>query len=417
MTGSEDRLLVFIESNITGTGAQAIRQAAAMGFKPFFITCMPERYAGDPDMSATLRDYAHEVVTCETRNLEVVEKVLRDVTPAPVGVMTVHEYFVPTTAEMTRRLGLPGLSPQAAAAARDKLRSRVICAERGVPVPAFEFVRSVEEIDAALAKVGLPCVVKPIDESASIGVSLCRTRAEVVARITELAASRTNSKGQARTPGGLLEACLFGHEVSVETFTYDGVTTVLGVTDKLLGPTPYFVEYGHTFPSVLPDPVAASAAATAVAALDAIGFDLGPAHVEVKLCADGPMLIEVNARTGGDLVPDLVQHATGVNLLEQTIIAATGGVPDLTPIRHAGAAIRFAIGRDGTVASVPDTDLAKHFPGIVDCQLKVGPGDTTRWPTHSHERLGHVLAVGATPSEAAIHAESALPHLTVNYED
>jgi hypothetical protein len=48
MTEATDCVLVFIESNITGTGAQAIRTAAGMGLRPVFVTGMPERYAGDP---------------------------------------------------------------------------------------------------------------------------------------------------------------------------------------------------------------------------------------------------------------------------------------------------------------------------------------------------------------------------------
>jgi biotin carboxylase len=415
MTEVTDCVLVFIESNITGTGAQAIRTAAGMGLRPVFVTGMPERYAGDADMSSTLRTCADRVLICDTKDPDVVGAALLDLSSQPAGVTTVHEYFVPTAARVARKLGLPGLSPEAAVIARDKLRSRIACAERGVAVPAFEFVRSVDDVDRALLRLGLPCVVKPIDESGSIGVTLCRTRDEVATRIAELISSPANSKGQPRTPGGLVEACLFGHEVSVETFTFNGETTVLGVTDKLLGSTPYFVEYGHTFPSVLPDSVTGPAAANAVAALNAVGFDFGPAHVEVKICADGPKLIEINARTGGDLVPELVQHATGVALLEQTIRAAMGGVPDLTPRRRQGAAIRFAVGRDGRVASVTGDDLRKHFPAVVDSRLKVAPGDTTRWPVDSFDRLGHVLAVGPTSHEAAIQAEAALPHLTVTY--
>ncbi|MFC1406077.1 MULTISPECIES: ATP-grasp domain-containing protein [Streptacidiphilus] len=408
--------LAFVESNLTGTGMQALRLARDLGLRILFLTSDLERYSVDPDTARTIGEIADEILICDTQSPEAIEKVLLDSVVPVRGVMTVMEYYVPTTAAAARRLGLPGIDPLAAGIARDKLKTRVRCAERGVPVPGFRFVRDAAEVDAALAEFGLPCVVKPVDESASIGVALCRTRQDAVERIAAMAASTTNSKGQPRVPGGLVEECLFGHEVSVETFTFDGSTTVLGVTDKLLGPTPHFVELGHTFPSTLGEG-ARAAAELAVAALDAIGFDFGPAHVEVKLTAQGPVLIEINARTGGDFIPDLVHHAIGVPLLERSIVAHSGGRPDLTPTRAGGAAIRFLAGRSGTVDSVPDTRVLDRFPALVAFQLKAAPGRETRWPLNSHDRLGHVMTSADTPQEAAVVADAALSHLAVTYRE
>jgi cysteine synthase A len=410
------RALAFIESNLTGTGMQALRLARSLGLRTLFVTSDLDRYSVDPDTARTIRAYADEILHCDTQSPQAIEKTLRACATPVAGVMTVMEYYVPTAAATAHGMGLPGLAPSAADMARDKLKTRVRCAERGVPVPVFRFVHDAAEVDAALAETGLPCVVKPIDESASIGVTLCRTREEAVERVADIAGRPTNSKGQPRVPGALLEQCLFGHEVSVETFTFEGRTTVLGVTDKLLGPTPHFVELGHTFPSALGED-AASAAELAVAALDAIGFDFGPAHVEAKLTPHGPVLIEVNARTGGDFIPDLVEHATGVPLLRQSVIAHSGGRPELTPTRAQGAAIRFIAGRTGTVSSVPDPEVMKNFPSVVAFRVKAAPGDRTTWPSHSHERLGHVMTRAATAERAAADANAALAHLTPSFQD
>ncbi|MDG4803222.1 ATP-grasp domain-containing protein [Micromonospora sp. WMMD980] len=411
------RFLAFIESNMTGTGIQALKLARANGYRVAFLTADFDRYAADLDAIDTIVSQADEVVTCDTQDVHAMEKVLRSL-PVPVlGVMTVMDHFVPLAAATAQRLGLPGLSPQAADKARNKLRTRVACAERGVAVPAFRFVSSPAEIDAALDVVGLPCVLKPVDESASIGVALCRTRQEVHDRISLLMISPINSRGQRRTPGGLIEECLFGHEVSVETFTYGGQTRVLGVTDKLLGPTPHFIELGHTFPSFLPETSRRAVADLAVAALDAIGFDFGPAHTEVKLTGQGPFLIEINARSGGDFVPDLVHHATGIALLEESITAHAGGEPDLRPKRKRGAAIRFLVGRRGVVEAVPDLSILSNFPTVVSSRIKVAPGWHTRWPTNSHDRIGYVMTCAPTAPKAAADADAALAHLNVTYRE
>lgn len=411
-------LLTFVESNLTGTGMQAIRLAKQRGLRLAFLTADLDRYRVDPDAIGTITSEVEHVLSCRTDDPDAVEKCLRDNGLEPAGLMTVMEYYVPVVAETARRMGLPGLSPTAARIARNKLNTRTVCKDAGIPVPRFVYVGAVDEVDAALAEVGLPCVVKPVDESASIGVTLCRTREEVTARICELADRTANSKGQATMPGGLVEECLFGHEVSVECFTFAGQTTVFGVTDKLLGSTPYFLELGHTFPSMLPPTVTEPAVELVRAALDAIGFDFGPAHVEVKLTERGPVLIEINARAGGDFVPDLVGHALGVPLLAETITAAIGDQPDLAPKRRRGAAIRFIGGRAGTVKTVQGIeDLRSRFPSVVDYRVKPKPGAVTRWPTNSHDRLGYVIAAADTSPEAAVAAEAALTHLSIGYDD
>ncbi|MFJ8860309.1 ATP-grasp domain-containing protein [Streptomyces sp. NPDC102451] len=408
------KVLAFVESNMTGTGVQALRLARGLGLSPLFLASGFERYETDPATAAAIRELADDIVLCDTQDADAVEKQLRAHRLPVSGVMTVMEYFVPVATEAARRLGLPGLDPAAARDARDKLRTRQRCAEAGVPAPRFHFVCTEWEVDAALADTGLPCVVKPTDESASIGVVLCLTRQEALDAVTGIASRAVNSKGQARVPGALLEECLFGPEVSVETFTYDGETRVLGVTDKLLGPTPHFVEFGHTFPSLLGSR-AEDAARLAVSALAAIGFDFGPAHVEAKLTARGPVLIEINARTGGDFIPDLVEHALGIPLLEQSLRAHSGERPDLEPAHRKGAAIRFLAGRDGTVRDVPDPSVLDRFPTVVAHRLKAEPGRTTTWPTDSHQRLGHVMTCAETPAEAAADAEAALGHLAPRY--
>ena len=54
---------------------------------------------------------------------------------------------------------------------------------------------------------------------------------------------------------------------------------------------------------------------TAIAALDAVGFDFGPAHTEVRLTPAGPVVVEINPRLAGGMIPELVAHALGINLV------------------------------------------------------------------------------------------------------
>ncbi|KAF1691392.1 5-(carboxyamino)imidazole ribonucleotide synthase [Pseudoxanthomonas koreensis] len=51
-------------------------------------------------------------------------------------------------------------SPRALAVAQDRLAEKTLFREQGIPVPAFAAISSREELDAALATVGVPCILK-----------------------------------------------------------------------------------------------------------------------------------------------------------------------------------------------------------------------------------------------------------------
>lgn len=411
----QQECLAFIESNLTGSGMQALRLARRAGFRVVFLTSDLGAYTADPEGARAIAECVDEVVDCVTIDPDAVEQQLKELRRPVSGVMTVGEYYVAIATEVAARFGVAGLDPSAAVVARDKLRTREACAAAGIAVPEFGFASNAAEAEATLERTGLPCVVKPVDESASVGVSLCRTREEVLARVEELAGSQRNSRGQRHRPGGLIEQYLIGHEVSVETMTHAGRHRVLGVTDKQLGPLPSFVETGHTFPSALPTATTDAVARTALGALDAIGFDFGVAHTELKVTASGPVLVEINARTPGDRIPSLIEHATGVNILEQYVAMHTGRVPEVMPTQHGAAAIRFVTGEDGVIRSVHGLETARQIPGVVEVALRRGPGDHTHRPRNSHERLGHVIAVGDSPAEASARADAALQHIAVTY--
>lgn len=406
--------LVIVESNLTGTGREALRYAHSSGWRPIFVTADLARYSADPATAAAIGQCA-EVLECATLDAGEVEYRLKEHGGSLAGIMTVGEYFVPAAAELAHRLGLPGLNPASALVARNKLECRRVTAEAGIASPAFGFAADERETDEVLSRVGLPCVVKPTDESGSVGVTLCRSRHEVLERVAELAHTFVNRCGQHHVPGALIEQFLEGPEVSVETMTYRGRHHVQGVTSKLLGSLPSFVELGHTFPAHWPGDMTGAAADLAIAALRAIGFDFGAAHTEIKLTSDGPFLIEVNPRIAGDNIPRLIWHAVGVPFLEEYVRMHMGADPNLLPSKSAAAAIRFITGEEGQLAAISGAAEARQAEGVTDLVLRVAPGDITHSPRHSHHRLGYVITTGSTPAEAQERAERTAGKIRLSY--
>lgn len=99
---------------------------------------------------------------------------------------------------------------------------------------------------------------------------------------------------------------MIGPEVSVETLTVNGECNVIQITDKITTGAPHFVEMGHTQPSQLPENTKQKVAQLAKLANRAIGIINGPSHTEIIVTNEGPKIVELGARLGGDCLPRIL---------------------------------------------------------------------------------------------------------------
>lgn len=385
--------LVFVESNTTGTGMLALRRTAALGFRPVLLTNDPGRYLG-------LADTGCEVVGCDTTSARALLEVVRDRFHREelAGVTSTSEFAVPAVAELATRLGLPGNRRAAVDTCRNKAALRQALDRAAVCQPRFATVgegAGVGEVAAAVARVGLPCVVKPVDDSGSNLVLLCRSAGEVARQVAAILAVRTNARGMPTARTVLVEEYLDGPEVSVEMFGWRGAHHCVGVVAKSVGPLPHFVEMGHVVPSTLPPAQTHRVEQVVRATLNAAGIDFGATHTELRLTARGPAVIEVNPRPAGGMIPELIALAAGVDVVEQHLRAALDLPVALESSRARVAGIRFlAAGQDGVLARVDGVERARKVPGVERVTLTAGPGAAVRVPRSSYDRLGHVIAVG-----------------------
>lgn len=89
------------------------------------------------------------------------DRAVLDEFAARVDVATFDFENVPADAARHLAASVPVLpNPAALAAAQDRLVEKTLFRRLGIPVPAFEDVASREGLDAAIAAVGLPCILK-----------------------------------------------------------------------------------------------------------------------------------------------------------------------------------------------------------------------------------------------------------------
>ncbi len=388
----DGHILVLVESNTSGSGRVFPVAARALGLRPVMLAADARRYPFDGEL---------EVVEVDTGSVPEVVAACRLLAPV-VGVVSSSEYFVAAAALAAATLHLPGPDPAAVGSARDKGEQRRVLAAGGVRVPEFVVATTVERALAAAAAIGPPVVVKPVAGSGSVGVRLCRDLEGVAAQAGDLLAAGQDERGRGVPRQILVEAFADGPEYSVEIF--GGLA--LGVTGKHLGPPPCFVEVGHDFPAQVEDVVRTSVIETAEAAVRLLGLTFGPTHVELRVTAEGPTLIEVNPRLAGGWIPRLVETATGIDLIRETIRVSIGGRARLTPTRRGAAALRFVLAPgSGTLDCLRGLAEASRAEGIVEAVAYRDPGAQVAVHGDFRDRIGHVLAAALTVADAAATAD------------
>ena len=319
------------------------------------------------------------------------------------GVMTIaSDMPMRSVAAVADELGLVGISKETAIKATDKGEMRMALSKSGVPIPAFYRVRSKEEYRSAVNKIkeaGYKCIVKPADNSGSRGIDLLSDfEQETIDNAYEY------SKQSSRSGDLMVEEYMEGDEVSVESLSIDGICHVIQITDKLTTGAPYFVEMGHSQPSGLSEDTKEKIRQITIAANKAIGIENGPAHTEIKITKDGPKIIELGARLGGDnITTHLTPLSTGVDMVECCINIAMGMAVNLNTRMNRGSAIRYFPLEKGKIKNIEGVEQAQKIPGVVQVSIVHGVGESVNGIKNSGDRVGFVITEG-DDAKAAVDA-------------
>lgn len=379
----------------------AIIKAKEMGVRPVVVDMNPEA------VGFSIPGVVKEVIsTIDTPAiLEAAKRNRID------GIMTLaSDMPMQSVAVVSREMGLVGISEDTALKATNKAFMRDSLREANVPVPAYFRARGREDFDAAVKKIqamGYRCIVKPADNSGSRGVAL-------LDKDCNLDEAYEYTVQYSRGGEVVVEEFMEGPEVSVETLAVAGDVQVIQITDKLTTGIPYFVEMGHSQPSRLSETTKEEIRRVAIAANRAIGIQNGPSHTEIKVTKDGPKVVELGARLGGDCITThLVPLSTGVDMVECSIAIALGETPDLTRTRERGSAIRYLSTGSGVIEKIEGIEDAERIPGVEQVTIVHQVGEEVGEIRNSVDRVGFVVAQAENAEQAVSVAEQACSVLKV----
>lgn len=307
-------------------------------------------------------------------------------------VMSLSEDALISAAQASEAIGLPGNSLETVRLLKDKSLMRERLNTMGISPVAARIGLGAEDLSLFIREIGAPIIVKPIDGTGSLHIFKIDGPEQI-----ETLAQRLTSLGMERF---LMEEYLDGSEISVETFTFARRTVVLAVTDKLNFPN--HVESGHTIPAQIDERTYGQVARLVEEFLAAVNLTDGPAHTEIKLTSKGPRIVESHNRPGGDRINELVRIAYGVDMKQMAFEWSCATMDPLPgpPQNIRGAAIRFFDPVPGVVREIVGLEQVRNATGLAELQLNLKVGDVVRPMTHSHDRVGHVIAQGRDAQEA-----------------
>ena len=327
------------------------------------------------------------------------------------GIMTLaSDMPMQSVAVVSHEMGLIGISEDTAYKATNKAFMRDALKEAGVPIPVYFRIKGKDEFKTAVLKVwdkGYKCIAKPADNSGSRGVNLLKEK-------DDLDAAYDYTVQFSRGGEIVVEEFMDGPEVSVETLAMGGKVQVIQITDKLTTGAPYFVEMGHSQPSQLSEDIQYKIKRVAIAANKALGIENGPSHTEIKVTKDGPKIVELGARLGGDCITThLVPLSTGVDMVECSIRIALGEKPDYELKWNKGSAIRYFKTDNGTVKEVKGIEETGRIPGIKQISIVHGVGEQVGEIKSSVDRAGFVIAQAEDASKAVAIAEEGIRNIDI----
>lgn len=306
------------------------------------------------------------------------------------GIMTLAtDMPMRTVAAVAKEMNLIGIDEETALKATNKAEMRKALQLNNVPIPKFYVVSNKDEYKEVVKQFDFPFIVKPADSSGSRGIFEVKDIHNDDLIIEAYDYCHPFSK----VGDVVVEEYMEGPEVSVETLTVNGECHVIQITDKLTTGAPHYVEMGHSQPTMLSNEIAEQISKVAKAANKAIGIKNGPSHTEIIVTKEGPKIVELGARLGGDnITTHLVPLSTGVNMVECCIKIALGEIPDIKKKWNKGSAIRYFEQHAGVIDSIEGVDKAEEIDGVQQISIVHGVGEEVTEINSSGERMGFVIA-------------------------
>lgn len=289
-----------------------IKRAKEMGY--YTITC---DYLPD-NVGHAFADEYHNVSTTDLEGVCALAKELQ----VDGIVAYASDPAAPTAAYVSEKLGLPGNPYDSVNLLTQKDLFRKFLAEHGFCTPKAQGYTSFEKAYEEIDSFKFPVMVKPVDSSGSKGVVKIHSKDELKEAVEE-AFSYSRSKRI------VIEEFIVkkGYQVSGDGFSVDGKLVFTSYGNELYSGkgTREYVALGEFWPTLLTKEQKLKVDNELQKLITALNMKTSAYNIEVIIDEnDDVYILELGPRNGGSYIPQLIEYATGVSLVDYTILGAVG---------------------------------------------------------------------------------------------
>jgi len=377
----------------------AIQKAKEMGL--YVIDCdylpdNPGQYVAD------------ESYLISTTDKEAVLALAQKVKPDGV-VCYATDVAAPTAAYVCEKLGLPTHPYESVTILSNKDKFRDYLHTHGFHAPKSRCYTQVDHLLQESDIFHYPVMVKPVDSSGSKGVNK-------VYDSSALTPAFADALAYTRCGRVIVEEFIekVGYQISGDGFSVDSKLVFQCLGNEFYGSDGVkdYVPLGECWPSVLSKRLQDKVHAELQRLITSLGMGTGAYNIEAVLDKDENVyILELGARSGGSLIPQITQYATGVDTVEYVIKAALGeDCSDLAMREPTGFWSNYNIisRRSGILKEVVLDECLKDL--LVEYQTDYRPGAPVKAFENGSQALG-VMVFRYPSMERMLELVERLPQL------
>lgn len=265
--------------------------------------------------------HAHEFICESTTDKEKILEIARG--EKIDGILAyASDPAASTAAYVGEKMNLPTHPYRSVEILTKKDLFRKFLLEHNFMTPKAKGYSSFEDAQEEIGEFRLPVIIKPVDSSGSKGVNKLIEEKDLEKHVL-------NALSFSRVKRFIIEEFveMEGYQVAGDGFSVDGQLVFRSFSnnhfnERCMNP---FVPIGSTFPCIRSKKIQEKIHEEIQRLLDLLEMRTGAYNFEVFLdLYENVYLMEVGPRNGGDYIPQLIEHATGIDLVEYSIKAALG---------------------------------------------------------------------------------------------
>jgi biotin carboxylase len=287
-----------------------IKKAREMGC--YVITC--DNRPDDPG-----NQFSHEY-----HNVSILDQegVLRLAESLKIDGITVFNYDpgAQTAAYVAEKLGLPTNPYRTVETLTRKDLFRAFLSQHGFLTPAAKAVKTYEEAVHFQKDLGKTCIIKPVDTWGSKGVYKVGINEDFRAQFED--AFQYSQAGIV-----IIEEFINkkGFQIGGDGFLVDGNLVFRCFGDARFIPGFHLKPVLSSYPTQHPERIIQKVHDSLQQVLWAAGMKMGAFNIDIIVDEEDQVyILDIGPRNGGNMIPEIIQYCTGVDLIEYTIKAALG---------------------------------------------------------------------------------------------